>query len=33
MACSRGGRYLGLSVTTPLLDVLFGSMIRAGMVS
>jgi hypothetical protein len=32
MACSRGGSYLGLSVTTPLLDVLFGPMIRAGMV-
>jgi uncharacterized protein (DUF58 family) len=32
MACSRGGSYLGLSVTTPLLGVLFGPMIRSGMV-
>lgn len=32
MVCSRGGRYLGLSVTAPLLGVLFGPMIRSGMV-
>jgi uncharacterized protein (DUF58 family) len=32
MARSRGGAYLGLSVTTPLLGVLFGPMIRSGMV-
>jgi uncharacterized protein (DUF58 family) len=32
MACSRGGSYLGLSVTTPLLGALFGPMIQSGMV-
>ena len=31
MACSRGGRYLSVSVTTPLLGVLFEPMIRSGM--
>jgi uncharacterized protein (DUF58 family) len=32
MACSSGGSYLGLSVTTPLLGALFGPMIQSGMV-
>lgn len=32
MATSRGGNYLGLSVSTPVLNVLFGPMIRSGMV-
>jgi uncharacterized protein (DUF58 family) len=32
VACSRGGRYVGLPATTPVQKALFGAMVNAGMV-
>jgi uncharacterized protein (DUF58 family) len=32
IACSRGGSYVGLSATTPLLGAMFGPIIKSGMV-
>jgi uncharacterized protein (DUF58 family) len=32
VACSRGGRYVGLSTATPVQKALFGAMVDAGMV-